>query len=1291
MYPINMNHTAMKKTIFLLVLIVIVLSNYAQVKPRLVLPERKEYNPFFSDISADSKFAYVLHKRSNAVVIYDLSTKLLFRKLKLKRTVTHAVFSPDSRHILVNTYSQYVGATAIMFDLLTGKEMYYIKCDLNYFSGIEWFSRNGKYLILNSNIYEAQTGKIIKKFIDKSSNIYCEKFSYNNRFLLLSKGKVNLIYDLLSKKYVYQNENPICFSNKEESFYSIDSSKIVKFFLPILIQKKICDIYVNKGDVEKFILSPDDQKIIINSKLFDLKSGAELYNFKLIDSFNIKNGINYDIATHLEFSNSSKYVLATWGDLTPFSSCKSYNGNKATLFRIDSIVSIIKEFKLQTKGEVKNYHDDTTIHRHYNYYTSIWTIIDNWIQHKDENGILPPKFSYSGDSVVLTGLNNSVIQFYNIKKDSMMGSVNNEKTATSISDIFVNRVGDQIFTSYYDGSADVFLVNSPLDRQQLFPNDIGSILAPIWKGARYLFLSESDSLLYCYKDSSKLFSIPVNFYIDDINSIRLDSLGKILIINTIESPFLFDLYEKKEIKNFVLKLADVNNDLIATYSNGVIKLFDIHFSELIKIEIDTSFNLEFIDLKLNSKASWAMLNTESDGFILLNLKDSTCNKSFLSEVYGFSDVYFSPSGDKILINLGDSLILYDLISLKPVGKIFCSNVFSVAFTENEKYIILSDGVSLKYWDTKSKQVILNRFSVTYKGINHWMVYDENKHFDGCEHMIQEQYVYCNDEIVFLNQLKDSLWIPGLAGKIMRGEQLLINDKPAPKLSDLNICDLTPIVEELPKDAKGNLIFQITPRNGGLGETEVYINENLTYKFQPEQLVKSKNKEGKIVYQLNLSKDSITPFLSGNKGAVNPVLVKCKIKGASIYSRGAEVEMVTEKDPELPKLYAVFVGVNDYNNPQKESNDFLYKNLDYAAKDAGDLANMVEHSANILFDSSFIYRLTGKPNMEPTKDNLKKVLTEIGTKAKANDILYIFFAGHGDILKTKEEKNEIRFMLQGAEKRNKNTGGFGVEELTDWCAPKNIKAQKRVFVFDACHSGQFVNETMAYAQGGRGNEEEVRIRQLTSLKDKNGMMILAASSDNESAYEDPSLNQGVLTYHLLEAVKDSKDSTLQINKWFETTLDLVKEYANANNRKQTPETFGNGRFEIGNVNEQVRAAINIGAPKPRVGISTFIDPTGDAEKKYPNLEKLVNEHFKQTGARGNFISASSNEKAYYAKGSVLFDNNKLKVRYTIYYGDTPVAEPFSMPEMKDMSEQDVVVKIVSSIEQRINAYLKKVKK
>ena len=89
--------------------------------------------------------------------------------------------------------------------------------------------------------------------------------------------------------------------------------------------------------------------------------------------------------------------------------------------------------------------------------------------------------------------------------------------------------------------------------------------------------------------------------------------------------------------------------------------------------------------------------------------------------------------------------------------------------------------------------------------------------------------------------------------------------------------------------------------------------------------------------------------------------------------------------------------------------------------------------------------------------------------------------------------------------------------------------------------------------GRGDDEATRIRQLDKLKDKNGMMILAAAADNESAYEDETLNQGVLTYHLLQVMKEQqKDTSLVIRSWFDETIDLVKDYSRANGNKQEPE-------------------------------------------------------------------------------------------------------------------------------------------
>jgi hypothetical protein len=46
---------------------------------------------------------------------------------------------------------------------------------------------------------------------------------------------------------------------------------------------------------------------------------------------------------------------------------------------------------------------------------------------------------------------------------------------------------------------------------------------------------------------------------------------------------------------------------------------------------------------------------------------------------------------------------------------------------------------------------------------------------------------------------------------------------------------------------------------------------------------------------------------------------------------------------------------------------------------------------------------------------------------------------------------------------------------------------------------------------------------------------------------------------------------------------------------------------------------------------------------------------------------------------------------LYYGDTPIAEPFSMNELKGLSEDEVVKKIIASVEGGIKDYIKKSKK
>jgi hypothetical protein len=284
-----------------------------------------------------------------------------------------------------------------------------------------------------------------------------------------------------------------------------------------------------------------------------------------------------------------------------------------------------------------------------------------------------------------------------------------------------------------------------------------------------------------------------------------------------------------------------------------------------------------------------------------------------------------------------------------------------------------------------------------------------------------------------------------------------------------------------------------------------------------------------------------------------------------------------------------------------------------------------------------------------------------------------------------EQDQIRFMMQRADKRNPVTTSFGVRELSDWCSPRRIKAQKRVFVFDACHSGKITQEA---AGGFRGDDEGTRIRQLDKLKDKNGMMILAAAADDESAYEDETLNQGVLTYHLLQVMKEeAKDTSLVVRDWFDDTIDLVKEYSRLNGNKQEPSSFGDGRFEIGNVSENVRDSIKITCPKTRVGACEISAGSDEAEAFFPGVENKVLKYFSASQSRGNLVYSEKSDKAFRASGSFNADGNKISVRYKIKLGSEQIGQTITLPSRKYTNEDELVQAIVTSIAQEIEALSK----
>ncbi|MGC6415118.1 MAG: caspase family protein, partial [Bacteroidia bacterium] len=666
------------------------------------------------------------------------------------------------------------------------------------------------------------------------------------------------------------------------------------------------------------------------------------------------------------------------------------------------------------------------------------------------------------------------------------------------------------------------------------------------------------------------------------------------------------------------------SQIVTASGDNTARIWDAQSGELLhtleghtKWVNSAEFNTTGTQIVTASKDGTARIWDTQSGELLHTLEGHTS---------GVRSAVYNATGNQIVTASGDNTArIWDASTgdLLHILQSHTGSLSSVQFSLSGNHIITT-GQDHKtiIWDAHTGKQLYTRLQL--KG-GDWLAYDEHYRFEGSPGGIDQLYLVCGLEVIDLNQVKDSLYVPGLVTQIMSGaKEVMMNDRPAPKLEDLQICELTPVVEPIDQDKTNRIRYRIIPRKGGLGNVELYINNNLTYTYKPSDLKKEPNTKN---YILEVNTDTLQQYLIGDKGTKNPITIKPLIKGGGIYGRAGEgFTAVKTVDRKSPKFIGVFVGVNDYNNPAKDKEDpSYYTDLSYAEADAESMAQAMEQSARTLFDDSvLIYRVTQQSNKAPTKQELEKVFDDISKKAKSEDVLYIFFAGHGGVPKTQTNpNNEVRFMLQKAQKQNPMTTSFGLSDIRQWTNAQRMKAQKRVFVFDACHSGKIIQEIQNNMGGNlyasRGTQDQGwRKKQLDKLKDQSGMMILAASADDQSSYEDDQLKHGVMTYHLLEQMKQMpQDTTLIIKDWFESSSQGVESFIDRKYTRstddpykpvQSPEMFGSGKFAVGLVNNQVKESIKLAKVKLTIGKIYFTFRSKPGEKE--TVHQWIYEYLQQ---------------------------------------------------------------------------------
>ncbi len=242
-----------------------------------------------------------------------------------------------------------------------------------------------------------------------------------------------------------------------------------------------------------------------------------------------------------------------------------------------------------------------------------------------------------------------------------------------------------------------------------------------------------------------------------------------------------------------------------------------------------------------------------------------------------------------------------------------------------------------------------------------------------------------------------------------------------------------------------------------------------------------------------AKDMVLSLLAENDRAVSPP--------ASIRLR-----WTGGRDALKPALYLLAVGVDRYDAPEIN----LYngkKYLKYASKDARDFVALMEQQTG----PGKLYREVKtrlRTNENADQDAVLEGLEWIEQQSTANDVAMVFFAGHGKL----NQHGDYYFLPKDFKPWRYTSSAVSYDAIRNTVARLRGKA---LFLIDTCYSGKAV--------GMRGGGEVDITKIINDLSAaENGVVVLSATTGQQTAQERDVWHHGAFTKALLEALSGDAD-------------------------------------------------------------------------------------------------------------------------------------------------------------------------
>jgi uncharacterized caspase-like protein len=247
-----------------------------------------------------------------------------------------------------------------------------------------------------------------------------------------------------------------------------------------------------------------------------------------------------------------------------------------------------------------------------------------------------------------------------------------------------------------------------------------------------------------------------------------------------------------------------------------------------------------------------------------------------------------------------------------------------------------------------------------------------------------------------------------------------------------------------------------------------------------------------------------------------------------------------------RFHGVFIGINNYQDPRIRS-------LGYAVADA---KGFYEMESGIFTEGESNLRLI--LDREATrKEIIKTIGEELPRLARKQDLVLIYFAGHGSP-ETEGSIDRVSRYIIAYDTEFDNIFATAIDmerELVHII--ERIGSDLVIVILDTCFSGRAGGRTFEGPVLSRCRGSLRKQFKLAVLKLGEGRAILSACGDNELAEEDSALQHGVFTFHLLKTLgSTTANSSVSLNELYDKVSHDVHDYTRG---RQTPVL--NGRISM----------------------------------------------------------------------------------------------------------------------------------